>query len=988
MSTAGSGTLKLGLAQETLGKWTPWVGGGEGGDKARPGEAFGCDLTRLPSGKVHVSRIAEGGPAALSGLLAVGDEILAIDGTSLADWTESVSLHNLTAGEDGAAVWLEVAPAASPPPAQPDAAGGAREAPCRTVCVLMRQKPLDAKEWAWSDVSLKSALAWGAVSKLPGTSLQQPDTQPVSVPGLGIEIKLSPEGQVLVSSVAEGGAAWLSAQGRLADSGGLLAVGDVLTEVDGQSFDPAAATPAAPSTSAAAASLLKVAALASGTGGNKRLEKLARAAVLLQGADEKTGVFSRVCVTLERDGRSMTAKVVRAPVLKAKYLAAATEFQQRVASLPPVPPSERFKRREGRLSCPPLTHIRPAGKGEAWGMTAEEAAAVISAALPAPSAGPSGDPAVADAAFGGGRGASGAGGATGRQGATVAELRLFDVNLTDDERAAAAALLCAVLEAKMTKVDRIACMNETARMKQLRMQRAKLDSGKASNAGGGKRAEDGGAASSTGGAMAAPLSAVSSVVGKGGTALSSMGSWLTSAASKPMQKGADKLPDKKGEGAGIGKLDGGGSGEGGGGGGGGGGVGALTQQGWQQEFVQELFASLQISDQERAEVEASYSSHWGSTHALAAELVKLTRRGTAMDSCAQISAHSAAGDAGGASESGPATETGAEGGAETVAREGTETTMVTATEEEWKKDTSGQAATKGVAGAEAETAAGTAAETAAGTAATGTEPETADTGNGTLGEGEPAQGGMESEKAEWVLVEAARTAAVENEQALAEIERERRAVVGGVEWSLCWLLLSTAVQSARYDARARAALRRLTRQLGVPWQWLAAAEVFVCAQIVQRALDAAREQVAAAAHGAAGDKEKPQSVGKYQRWGYIGGGAVLGGLVFAVSGGLAVPAVVAGMGLCGAAVGAHVALGAGSVGALTTVVSVSFGGYGAGLVGQKVRCPARLFARGAGCGGAAYKLARAPSPTLSPTDPVPRGLLTLCPAASSGPQGR
>jgi len=30
---------------------------------------------------------------------------------------------------------------------------------------------------------------------------------------------------------------------------------------------------------------------------------------------------------------------------------------------------------------------------------------------------------------------------------------------------------------------------------------------------------------------------------------------------------------------------------------------------------------------------------------------------------------------------------------------------------------------------------------------------------------------------------------------------------------------------------------------------------------------------------------------------------------------------------------------------------------------------------------------REPSPTLSPTDPVPRDLLTLCPAASSGPQG-
>ena len=28
-----------------------------------------------------------------------------------------------------------------------------------------------------------------------------------------------------------------------------------------------------------------------------------------------------------------------------------------------------------------------------------------------------------------------------------------------------------------------------------------------------------------------------------------------------------------------------------------------------------------------------------------------------------------------------------------------------------------------------------------------------------------------------------------------------------------------------------------------------------------------------------------------------------------------------------------------------------------------------------------------PSPTLSPTDPVPRSLLTVCPGASSGPQG-
>ena len=34
-----------------------------------------------------------------------------------------------------------------------------------------------------------------------------------------------------------------------------------------------------------------------------------------------------------------------------------------------------------------------------------------------------------------------------------------------------------------------------------------------------------------------------------------------------------------------------------------------------------------------------------------------------------------------------------------------------------------------------------------------------------------------------------------------------------------------------------------------------------------------------------------------------------------------------------------------------------------------------------------YSAANVPSPTLSPTDPVPRGLPTLCPGASSGPQG-
>jgi hypothetical protein len=89
---------------------------------------------------------------------------------------------------------------------------------------------------------------------------------------------------------------------------------------------------------------------------------------------------------------------------------------------------------------------------------------------------------------------------------------------------------------------------------------------------------------------------------------------------------------------------------------------------------------------------------------------------------------------------------------------------------------------------------------------------------------------------------------------------------------------------------------------------------------------------AAAAAGDGAEGGKPMSVGQYQRWGYIGGGAVVGGLVFAVSGGLAVPAVLAVGALCGA----HVALGAGAVTGLTAAVSVSFGGYGAGLVGRRV----------------------------------------------------
>jgi len=50
-----------------------------------------------------------------------------------------------------------------------------------------------------------------------------------------------------------------------------------------------------------------------------------------------------------------------------------------------------------------------------------------------------------------------------------------------------------------------------------------------------------------------------------------------------------------------------------------------------------------------------------------------------------------------------------------------------------------------------------------------------------------------------------------------------------------------------------------------------------------------------------------------------------------------------------------------------------------------------LLGRPTVSGHAGHRVSRRwhpPSPTLSPTDPVPRGLLTLCPGASSGPQGQ
>ena len=156
-----------------------------------------------------------------------------------------------------------------------------------------------------------------------------------------------------------------------------------------------------------------------------------------------------------------------------------------------------------------------------------------------------------------------------------------------------------------------------------------------------------------------------------------------------------------------------------------------------------------------------------------------------------------------------------------------------------------------------------------------------------------------------------------------------------LRWTVCWLALATTVGTARYDARGRGMLRRLCKELKVPWKWVASAEVAFFEEIIKRVLQASKNQKLAA------DKEKETAGGtsRFRQWAIVGGGAVVGGAIIGLSGGLAVPALVAGLGMAGTTVGVgalHVALSAGTVSGISAVVGVSFGGYGAGLVGSKV----------------------------------------------------
>ena len=170
----------------------PW---GKSAGATHAGEDIGCELALRHSkdgtAEVYIKSIAAGGPAALTGQLAVGDVIAEINGLDPFDESSGAvkSLHKLLEGDMGAPVWLKT------------------RGDSRPHVTLIRQEPLS--------LSASKGLA-----------------------GLGFSFKGektvdSSSVEIFVTEVKPGGAFWLQAQ-----SGGTpVVVGDVITHVDGVATD-------------------------------------------------------------------------------------------------------------------------------------------------------------------------------------------------------------------------------------------------------------------------------------------------------------------------------------------------------------------------------------------------------------------------------------------------------------------------------------------------------------------------------------------------------------------------------------------------------------------------------------------------------------------------------------------------------------------------------------------------------------------------------
>ncbi|KAG5534597.1 hypothetical protein RHGRI_022647 [Rhododendron griersonianum] len=141
-----------------------------------------------------------------------------------------------------------------------------------------------------------------------------------------------------------------------------------------------------------------------------------------------------------------------------------------------------------------------------------------------------------------------------------------------------------------------------------------------------------------------------------------------------------------------------------------------------------------------------------------------------------------------------------------------------------------------------------------------------------------------------------------------------------------------------YDARHRVALRLLTTWFDINWNKMEAVEIMVaCSAMAIVKEEQSKEE----------ETQSPKSSwAKWKRGGIIGAAAITGGTLLAITGGLAAPAIAAGLGalaptlgtlipVIGASGFAAAASAAGTV-AGSVAVAASFGAAGAGLTGSKM----------------------------------------------------
>ncbi|CAM6013771.1 unnamed protein product [Sphagnum balticum] len=138
-----------------------------------------------------------------------------------------------------------------------------------------------------------------------------------------------------------------------------------------------------------------------------------------------------------------------------------------------------------------------------------------------------------------------------------------------------------------------------------------------------------------------------------------------------------------------------------------------------------------------------------------------------------------------------------------------------------------------------------------------------------------------------------------------------------------------------YDARQRSALRLLALWLDIDWSKMAAMELMVAYMAMAAQKEREQKHV--------DDEEVAQSRwSQWRRGGLIGAAALTGGAILAITGGLAAPAIAAGMAALGAAVPVLGATGLTAAAAVagsavgSVAVAASFGAAGAGLTGIKM----------------------------------------------------